>query len=498
MDLSKRMFAIANKIRWLMIVLSILTLQLFDREKIVTLPVYIPLFILIIYNISSYFHKGISFKICYAESALDTFFISSLIFSTGGIESPFYLFYLLIIMFGACYYKVLPTFLLSFGISIIYLSICFLSGEPIATSHLMVRIPLFIATAGMCSFLVAETKIAEEELEDQRQKAKILQPKIQTTLCNINEESDRIKELYNISLKIEGASSEAEWLVFALDYVIHFLHPDFAMIFLFNPGSGKLETKATKGEDIKFPSFRIGEGLIGQVAKEGGAIVVGDTYIKTEPMYSFLKDAKVVSFIAVPLFLEGINGVLFCGWRVKRRLEERDKIFVEMIGKIISLRIKNERLDEEITRISICDKSTALFAYSFFEGKLKEELARSMRLFRPISLIILRAGKDLSLDTQRLGLIINSQTRADDMVTYQNNTFFILALRTGEDRIRILTNRIREEIEKKMGIKPTIGIACYPDSIVESHNELIKKAYAALALAERKVERMVIASECGI
>lgn len=402
-------------------------------------------------------------------------------------------------MFGACYYKILPTILLSCGISIIYLAICFLSGEPVVLSHLMIRIPLFIATAGMCSFLVAETKIAEDELEDQRQKAKMLQPKIQATLCDINEESDKIKELYNISLKIEGASSEAEWLVFALDYVIHFLHPDFAMIFLFNPGSGRLEVKATKGEDIKFPSFRIGEGLIGQVAKEGGSIVVGDTYIKTEPMYSFLKDAKVISFIAVPLFLEGINGVVFCGWRVKRRLEEKDKIFVEMIGKIISLRLKNERLDEEITRLSICDKSTALFAYPFFETKLKEELARSMRLFRPLSLIVLRAGKeDLSLDAQRLGLVINSQTRADDMVTYQNKTFFILALRTGEDRIRILTNRIREEIEKKIGTKPTIGIACYPDSEASNHIELMKKAYAALALAERKVERMAIASECGM
>ncbi|MDI6751908.1 MAG: GAF domain-containing protein [bacterium] len=498
MDLSKRMFGIANKIRWLMIVLSVLIIQLFDREKITTLPVYIPLFILIIYNISSYFHKTTSFKVCYAESGLDTFFITSLIFSTGGIESPFYLFYLLIIMFGACYYKVLPTLLLSFGISIIYLVICFLSGEPIAASHLLVRISLFIATAGMCSFLVTETKIAEDELEDQRQKAKMLQPKIQATLCDINQETDRIKELYDISLKIEEASSEDEWLVFALDYVIHFLHPDLALVFLFNPGSGRLEVKATKGEDIKFPSFRIGEGLIGQVAKEGESVVIGDTYLKAEPMYLFFKEQKIVSFIAVPLFLEGINGVLLCGWRVKRRLEEKDKIFVEMISKIISLRLKNERLDEEITRLSICDKSTALFAYPFFETKLKEELARSMRLFRPLSLIVLRAGKDISLDAQRLGLVINSQTRTDDMVTYQNKTFFILALRTGENRIRILANRIREEIEKNMGIKPTIGIACYPDSIAENHLGLIKKAYAALALAERKVERMAIASECGI
>jgi putative methionine-R-sulfoxide reductase with GAF domain len=498
MDLSKRMFGIANKIRWLMIVLSLLTLQLFDKEKITAPHTYIPFFILIIYNISSYFHKGTSFKICYAESALDTFFITSLIFSTGGIESPFYLFYLLIIMFGACYYKVLPTFLLSFGISIIYLVASFLSGESIIPSHLMVRIPLFFATAGMCSFLVAETKIAEGELEDQRQKAKMLQPKIQAALCDINQEVDRLQELYDISIKIDGVSNEAEWLSYSLDYVVHYLCPDSAVVFLFNLSSGGLEAVATKGESVEFPSFRIGDGLIGQVAKEGESIVVGDTYIKTGPDYTFFQRQKIVSLIAVPLFLEGINGVLFCGWRVKKRFEEKDRMFMELVGKIISIRIKNERLDKEIMLLSICDKSTALFAYPFFEGKLKEEFARSMRLCRPLSLIILRTGKDLALDAQRLGLVINSQTRADDMVTYQNNTFFILALRTGEDKIKILANRIREEIEKKIGIKPIIGIACYPDSMAGSHTELIRKAYAALALAERKVERMVIASECGI
>jgi GGDEF domain-containing protein len=124
-----------------------------------------------------------------------------------------------------------------------------------------------------------------------------------------------------------------------------------------------------------------------------------------------------------------------------------------------------------------------------------------MRLLRPLSLIAVKIGAYQtfhSVDIQRIGLIINSQTRADDMITWNKGIFFILALRTGEEKIRILVDRVKNEMEVKVGVRPVIGIACYPSSVVTSHLELIRKAYSALAIAERQVDRIAVASEHGM
>ncbi|MEW6482786.1 MAG: hypothetical protein AB1397_07330 [bacterium] len=127
MDLSKKVFPIANKVRWLMIALSILTVVLIAKENATKPEIFIPLLIITFYNlIANFLYKKItSFRICYLESTLDIFFVSSLIASTGGIKSPFYLFYFLILIFAACYYRTKGAIILSFGVCLIYFLIFF-------------------------------------------------------------------------------------------------------------------------------------------------------------------------------------------------------------------------------------------------------------------------------------------------------------------------------------------------------------------------------------
>ncbi len=500
MDLSKRVIPIAWKVRWLMISFALLSLVFIVKEDIVKPEIFIPLTIIVFYNIiAKFLYKKItSFRICYFESLLDTFFVSSLVISTGGIKSPFYLFYFLILVFAACYYSRKGAIILSFGICLIYLLIVFIQKETLESliGLLLIRMPLFVVMAGIGSVLVLETKLCEAELEDERERAKILQPQLQSTMYELNAESKKLEDLYNISLKMDDEVPFKKKLDYIISEVMNFIKTDINLIFLLNPEIGKLELVASSGKPLlPIPSFKIGDGFVGKLMDERKTIIVQDLYLKDEPAYSFLKELKIQSFISVCLgFSDSIQGIIFCGSYVKRRFSDKDSVFLELIGDNLSLHLKNDRYSEEINRLSITDNETALFLYPYFENKLKEEFARSMRILRSLSFMIIKLELPNNLsEIQRIGLIINSQTRASDCVSYNDGRFYILALRTGRDKIMILADRIKKEIEGKTGYFPIMGIACYPSSITD-HIDLIRNANSALAEAFKHRNRIVISN----
>ncbi|HAW49818.1 TPA: hypothetical protein DCX16_02565 [bacterium] len=490
MDLGKRIFPIAFKIRWMMIALAILSLCLIAKENIAKPEIYVPLIIIITYNIVAYFlHKKIQeFRTYYFETILDIFFVTSLIHSTGLIASPFYLFYFLILIFASCYYKAKNALIISIGICLIYLVLFVFQENKVEwIPHLLVRLPLFVAMACMSSVLVFETKLCEAELEDERQRAKMLQPQLQSTLYELNFEAKRLQELCNISLKLGEDIPFKKRLDYILDEICHFLKTDLNILFFLNPETGRLEVQTKL--PIPIPSFKIGEGFLGEIVKNGKSVIINDIYIKDEPSYNLFKDLKLCSIICVPLDTQGL---IFCGQYTKKRFGEREQVFLELVGKILILTMKNDKLNEEINRLSIADEETALFAYSYFKQKLKEELARSMRILRPLSLMVIKLEIPPQLmEIQKIGLIINSQTRADDMVTYNDGYFYILALRTGRDKIMVLAERIKREIETKTGYLPVIGISGYPSAITD-HIELLRAANSALASAFKHRDRIVI------
>lgn len=498
MDLSKRVFPVAWKIRWLIIALSIFSLAI-AKEDITRQEIFIPLSVLVLYNIivKCLYKKIFGFRISYLENILDTFFISSLVFSTGGIKSPFYLFYFLILIFAACYYSRRGAIMLSIGISLIYLLIIFLQKELLTSiGYLLIRIPLFFVIAGLGSVLVDETKLYEAELEDERERAKILQPKLQSTIYELSAESKKLKELYNISLKMDTEQSFNKKLDYIIREVTNFLSTDINLIFLLNAKRGRIELQGVGGKPLfSIPSFKIGDGFVGKAFARGKTIIVQDINFKNEQEYDFLKELKIQSFISVCLGAsDACCGIIICGSYGKRRFSEKEQVFMELIANILSLHLKNEMLFDEINRLSITDDTLSLFAYSYFENKLKEEFARSMRILRPLSLIIIKLElpSDIS-EIQRIGLIINSQTRAYDCVSYNDGRFYVLALRTGKDKIRILADRVKREIEAKTGYFPVIGIASYPGALT-NHLELLRACNAALKDAFKNKDRIAQAS----
>lgn len=497
MDLSKRVFPIAWRIRWLIIALSIFSLLLIVKKDVTRKEIFIPLLIIIFYNtIAKFLYKKIhGFRICYFESILDVFFVSSLIFGTGGIKSPFYLFYFLILIFAVCYYSRRGAIILALVISLAYLSIILLQKE-IASSlgYLLIRLPLFFVMAGMGSVLVNETKLCEAELEDEKEKTKLLQPQLQSTMYELNVESKRLGELYNISLKMDEEQPFKRKLDYIISEVTNFLKTDINLLFLLDAERGKIELSASSSKPLfPIPQFKIEEGFIGKAISEGKTIIVQDINLKQDQNYDFLKELKIQSFIAVCLGRpDACCGIIICGSYVKKRFSDKDQVFLELVANSFSLHLKNEKLFDEINRLSITDNITALFAYSYFENKLKEEFARSMRILRPLSLIIIKLElpSDIS-EVQKIGLIINSQTRASDCVSYNDGRFYCLALRTGRNKIMILADRIKKEIEAKTRYFPIIGIACYPSSITH-HIDLIKNANSALVDAFKHKDRVAM------
>ena len=251
----KRMMKIANKTRWLMILLVLLLIKIFPREGVAYSQIYLLLILLGTYNILVRFilwkkewKEEEDSRIFYAESTLDIVFITGIIYLTGGLQSNFFLLYFIVIMLGATYYKSGGCFLVAICISLFYTLVGTLS-EPsfsLLLATLLIRIPILFAIAGFGSYLSQEIRNQGEELELERGKLRRILKTLKGNLEKIEEKNKALNEIYNLSLRIGGSLSLEEQLDTIIDVADKFLKPNLTIVSLVDEKRGELiSTKRT-------------------------------------------------------------------------------------------------------------------------------------------------------------------------------------------------------------------------------------------------------------
>jgi diguanylate cyclase (GGDEF)-like protein len=488
MEFSKRIIKITVISRWLMLAIAVMMLELSRIDWPRKHELFIPIIILAVYNLIARFipYQLAYFRRAYAETTLDIVFITAIIFATGGMQSQFFLFYLFSIIFASCYYQPKTTFLVTIGIILLCILLYLLTKERDLT-YLLGRMPLFLGVAGLVSFITNEIRMTQREAVEEREMASVLQMKLQDRLNKVKEENRRLAEFYNVSTELEEIGDFSSQLKRVLETVSSYLKTEINLITEIKGGVHKV----IAGDDIvkQNPEASL-------LIKENCAILVNDIEKEERDLLLAYKKMGVSSIILLPLKIQEntIGSILSCS-KGKRAFSEDDQKFFRIIANISSLLIENNRLSFEIDRLSVTDKLTALFNLYHFEEALRKEIERARRLNSGLSVIAVKLDAeepDAGL-IQKAGLIINYNTRREDLVANKEGIFLILAYGAAKEKSLSLTDRIRQKVKEETGNTISCGIATLSSDIF-TYKELIDKAEHALSEAS-KTKDTVISSE---
>ncbi|MFH1562316.1 MAG: sensor domain-containing diguanylate cyclase [Nitrospirota bacterium] len=530
LNFPQRMIKIANKTRWLIILLVLLIIKLFPQQDIDYSQVYFLIVLAAIYNILVRFitwqdkwKDGKGHQICHAESTLDIVFITGIIYLTEGLQSDFFLLYFIVIMFASTYYKPIKCFLVTVCITLLYVLIGVLT-EPsyrVILSVLLSKIPLLFAITGVSIYFSQEIKIQSEELELEREKLNNLLQRLKGNLKEIDKKNRMLNEIYNLSLKIGRSLSLEDELDIIIEVTKKFLKTDFAMINLSDKQSKELKFKVSRGslppEVLHSDKKKLEDNLLSKVIKTGNLLVVNDLSKPEFQDYSFLIDKKIFSLVLVPLNIQGkAIGVFICGYSQPMEFKEDDLQFLTLISSRASLSINNAWLHEEIKRLAITDGLTGLYNYRYFQETLTKELQRCKRLNQILSLLMIdidhfkefndtyghQEGDNL---LQRLAMLLNFQIRQTDTIArYGGEEFVIIVPGTPNENAFLLGERIRKEVEENIftpedeyrlkitsPVTISVGVSTFPAHAI-NQKDLIKCADKALYEAKRTGRNKVV------
>ncbi len=519
LNFPQRMFKIANKTRWLIMLMVVLMVELFPQQGMSHTQLYILISLTAIYNIVIRFipwqkqwQEGNGYRICYAESTLDIVFISGTIYLTDGLKSDFFLLYFIVIIFAAIYYNPIRCFFITTCISLLYILIGILTS-PTYSCILPVflgKLPLLFVIAGFSSYLTQEIKAQSEELAIEKEKLQALLATLKVNLKEIEEKSNALRELYNLSLKIGSTLSLDEQLSNIIDVTRNFLKADLTTISMIDEKGIELRTCVSKGVFsggiLARDKIKIEDSLFGNVIKTGELLIVDDLHKAGE----YSSGQEMTSLIAVPLKIEDNTiGVFSCAYAQHKKFSKDDMNFLELISSRAALAVNNAKLHEEIRKLAITDGLTGLYNYRYFQENLRNEIERCKRLkYGGLSLLLMdidhfKQFNDLyghqkgDMVLERVGTLLNIYTRKTDVVArYGGEEFVVIAPGTPKENSLLLGERIRHAMSEKLfsqeekvqtgitfPVTISIGVATFPND-ASNQEELIKCADNALYSAK--------------
>ncbi|MEW6679866.1 MAG: sensor domain-containing diguanylate cyclase [bacterium] len=507
---------ISYKARWLFLTFVLFGLQLVPFPSENWPNIYLLLVISLIYNISTRFLNFPEIyertrNICYAETVMDTMFLIGIIYLTGGPNSPFWIFFIVIIMFSAIYYSPDKTLLITLGISLLYLLISILSGSHFKEmlSILCLKIPVFFATCGLSIFSNQQIKSQGEELEIEKEKIKYLLRAFHHNVVAIQKKNKVLSEVYNISLKTQGDLSLSEQLADICNTTISFLNLDISGIWLMEKNGSLKLTGGTKNIPPSLPEkIKIGEGIIGRTALKKEPLIINDL-LKWDSLQ--FKDGPS-SYIGIPLIVDNeMLGVFACASSYPKEFKEEDYLkFLLLIACRTSLSIKNAYLNEEIKRMTITDELTGLYNYKYFIETLKKELHKAERLSCAFSLLMIDIDnfKDFNekyghhIGNQilcALALNLTGSLREEDFLARFGEEEFVIILPSADKEEGIMVSeRIRKcisevvLIENTESITVSIGVSSFPQD-GKKFDEILLCADKAMTIAKEKGGNRTIA-----
>ncbi len=325
---------------------------------------------------------------------------------------------------------------------------------------------------------------------------------------SIQHKIHQFTRLSDIALAI---SSEFDWqrvIDIVLEKSMEITDSQAAAIVLYDEELGKFTDIYTRGLSDNFVSnmqFRPG-GLADEVML-GDAAVFSDDIGAKHRLSRLAHSDGIRAFICLPLKVRQEKlGVFYVYSRKVDAYGDRELAVLSILSSQSAVAIQNAQLLERSREEAATDGLTGLYNQRYFYARLKEEIERSARSHKPLSVIFCDLDKfkvfnDLNghgLGDQALketARIITQSKRAIDVAArYGGEEFAIILPETDSSGAQIIAHRIRRRVagfsfETKVRasapLTVSIGVASYPGDAGQAH-DLVDKADWAMYYGKRQ------------
>jgi diguanylate cyclase (GGDEF)-like protein len=255
-------------------------------------------------------------------------------------------------------------------------------------------------------------------------------------------------------------------------------------------------------------------GLTFEILEIGAPFIVEDTQRADFFRNPLAITEGIRSLIAVPLKMQQqIVGVLYVDdFRPRTFPEERVEL-LSILGSFASMSIDNARLHQRTVELACTDGLTGLFNHRHFKRLFQEEINRSIRYDKPLSLILFDVDNFKKFnDTyghpagdvvlQQMARMLRQLLRAcDTLCRYGGEEFVALLPETSFCEAVNVAERIRHLVETEsplfldhlaagQGITVSVGVATFPED-GEGLTELLKAVDELMYAAKRKGKNQI-------
>jgi len=339
-----------------------------------------------------------------------------------------------------------------------------------------------------------------EEVKEEVSRARTKQLDAMREQKELRERWDQM-EFFSDLLKAVASLKDVDSVLLAvLERLAKFLGAKEAFVMLVDEQQGDLYVKqsvaAEGGEPLPIGSrIKWGEGVSGRVALTGKAVLQGP---------AVAGQANKPSLMCVPLTIESrCIGCLMLDGRKRNYFGEHDLELTKLIGQEVGLAIERAQLYSRMEELSITDPLTKLSNRRYLEERMTEEMARSQRHQRPLSVTMLDIDHFKSVNDTHghamgdsvlkgVAKLIREEARTTDIpARYGGEEFMLVSPDTPAEEAVVLAERLRERIEScafegegenegtVLHVTISMGVAAAP---TDAHDKqaLVERADAAL------------------
>ena len=322
--------------------------------------------------------------------------------------------------------------------------------------------------------------------------------------------------LYNIGRAMTYISDLKSLLKYILNQAIEVTVAEKGSIMLHDPDTNQLSVRILAGmqdkeyqqkvnnNEIKCKTFKPGEGVAGTVFQTGEPIIINRTDDDNSFVGCSASFADSIACIPMKVYEEIIGVINVTNKKNEIGFTENDIEMLRAVADQAAISISKAQLWE----MAINDSLTGLHVRRYFIAKLQDEIHRTQRYKKSLSVIMADLDEFKSINDkyghtsgddvlQAVAAHLQASIRdVDSIGRYGGEEFIIFLPETGSDAAFILADRLRKgvaqvQVDNLPAVTVSLGIATFPDD-GNSIEELVQKADAALYTAKENGRNQVV------
>lgn len=373
----------------------------------------------------------------------------------------------------------------------------------------------------MANYMTFIYKNYEYLLQEKQSREQLLQAnnELKKAQSDLNAFLLRISALYKINKVIRSVIDLDDMIKKLIDVIGKATESDEVFIFLKDEQKYELILYGCPKEYISsvgFVRIPFGKGIEGIVAQTRMPIAVTENVIN-DSRYESILDLEMKFFnslLVAPIIIkDNVIGVLELRNSSKRTYSPSEKKLINTITDQLGIAIENALLHKKTELLSLTDDMTGLFNFRYFQQKIRDEIIRSKRYQRDLSLLILdidhfKKVNDTFGHTKGdyiLKIVSNIISRTvrdvDISCRYGGEEFVVILPETEQKDTLPIAERIRLRVEdadfaelkelEDLKITISIGVASFPENATNEKG-LIEAADKALYYAKNTGRNKVV------